>query len=85
MGVVASKDSFRALGDAIRERRTQRDLTQEDVAHAAGISLRHYQKLEGGSINPRLQTLLDLAAALDTRVQRLLDQMDEGGRGRAKR
>jgi len=59
-------------------------MTQEDVAFKAHVSVRHYQKLESGGVNPRLDTLLAVAKALQTNVQSLLDRAEElaGKRGR---
>jgi transcriptional regulator with XRE-family HTH domain len=66
------------LALAIRERRESLggNATQEEIAHKARISVRHLQKLEHGTTNPKLETLLALAAALKTNVQSLLDRAD---------
>ncbi len=56
-----------------RRRELKPPRSQEAVAHAAGISVRHYQKIENASIDPRLSTLLNVAGALDTSLQTLLD------------
>ena len=48
--------------------------TQEAVAHEAGLSVRHLQEIEYGTVDPRLGTLLRLADALDTTLQSLLDK-----------
>ncbi|MGA3037452.1 MAG: helix-turn-helix transcriptional regulator [Vulcanimicrobiaceae bacterium] len=51
----------RRLASTIRRRRRELGLTQEDVAHEAGLSVRHYQYLESGRFNPTLKTLCQLA------------------------
>lgn len=43
--------------------------TQEDVAHDARLSVRHYQKIEAGIGDPKLSTLLAVADALGMRLQ----------------
>lgn len=48
----------------------KRGLSQEQVAHAAGISVATYGKIERSldpvaSVNPRLDTITRLAAAMD--------------------
>ncbi len=58
---------------AERRRKMKPPKSQEAVAHTANISVRHYQKLESAAIDPRLSTLLSVAAALDTSLQTLLD------------
>ena len=54
-------------------------MSQEAVAHAAGISTFTYQKFEKGEskpgtpMKPRLRTLLALAETLDVRVGELVE------------
>lgn len=55
----------RALGDRVREHRQQRTLTQEDVAHLAGLHRTYLTHVETGRVNPSLETLARLALALD--------------------
>ena len=69
----------RALGVKLQRARLAKGMSQEAVAHAAGISTFTYQKFEkGGSkpgtpMNPRLRTLLALAETLDVRVGELVE------------
>lgn len=48
-------------------------LTQEDVADAAGLAIRHYQKLEAGEVNVTLRTLVRVAEVLRVQVNELLE------------
>lgn len=60
----------RELGMRLQRARAARGLSQEALAHAAGISTYTYQKFEKGEskpgtpMNPRLRTLFALAQAL---------------------
>ena len=69
----------RALGVKLQRSRLAKGMSQEAVAHAAGISTFTYQKFEKGEskpgtpMNPRLRTLLALAETLDVRVGELVD------------
>ena len=69
----------RALGVKLQRARLAKGMSQEAVAHAAGISPFTYQKFEKGEskpgtpMNPRLRTLLALAETLDVRVGELVD------------
>ena len=73
----------RALGVKLQRARLAKGMSQEAVAHAAGISTFTYQKFEKGEskpgtpmnprMNPRLRTLLALAETLDGRVGELVD------------
>lgn len=64
------------FSQAVREQRERlKDRpSQEAVAHEAGISLRHYQNLEAGRLNPSLLTALAVARALETTLGDLLDE-----------
>lgn len=48
----------------IKERREMMQVTQESLAELSGIGLRTLNKLESGSANPTLSTLIKLADAL---------------------
>ncbi|MBO0853841.1 MAG: helix-turn-helix transcriptional regulator [Nocardia sp.] len=72
------------LGQRLATLREARGLTQEQVAHAAGISRNHYQLLESGwsvrktkaPANPRLRTLIALSEVLGTTLPDLfVDEM----------
>lgn len=66
------------LADRLRSLRDERGLSQESVAHRAGISTYTYQKFEKGEskpgtpMNPRLYTLLALADVFEIDVRELL-------------
>lgn len=64
------------LARALRERRLSlgAKATQQDIAVRAGMSVRHFQKIEGGLTSPRVDTLIALAKALKTDLQSLLDR-----------
>lgn len=68
----------RALGLELQRLRLERGLSQERLAHTAGISSYTYQKYEkgeskpGAPMNPRLFTLLALAQVLEISIEELL-------------
>lgn len=68
----------RVFGANLQRARLRLGLTQERVAHAAGLSTFTYQKLEKGesnpgtAANPRLQTLVSLSLVLGVPVADLL-------------
>lgn len=66
-------ESFtKAVGAAIRRARVRAELTQEDAAHEADLSLRHYQLLESGrGANVTLRSLYAIAKALSTSVAQI--------------
>lgn len=58
-------------GTRIRQLRDQRAWTQEDLAHAAGVSVRTVQRAEDGAMSA--DTLRALARALDESVEAVLE------------
>lgn len=60
------------LGNAIREQRTIRGLSQEALADAAGIDRSHMGKIERGERNLTLMNLMRIAGALGVRPSALL-------------
>lgn len=60
------------IGDAAREARTSRDMTQEDAAERAGISVEFYGRIERGGTLPSAPTIVRLAAGLGVSADVLL-------------
>lgn len=67
------------LARRIRTLREARGLTQEDFARASDISPSFASLLERGERSPSLETLLQVAAALDVPLSELFLQDAEGG------
>jgi transcriptional regulator with XRE-family HTH domain len=63
--------SVYSIGDQLGRLRTQRGLTQEQLAERAGVSVDVIRKLEQGSrATARIKTLVELAGAPSTRTSR---------------
>ncbi len=68
------------MGVSLQRLRLERGLSQERVAHMAGISAYTYQKFEKGEskpgtpMNPRLFTLMSLAEVLGVTLQDLVPE-----------
>jgi transcriptional regulator with XRE-family HTH domain len=54
-----------ALGKAIRQLRNKRGMTQEALAHAAGVTVGHLSMIERGHSNPTWATVKAISHALD--------------------
>lgn len=52
------------IGESLRRARTQANLGQEELARRAGISRMTVVRIEAGSIDPRLSTLVALSRVL---------------------
>lgn len=67
------KKKLTELAKRIRNLREQANLTQEQLAQKANISVKYLQNLEGKDPkNPSLLTLEKIANGLDTTIQKLL-------------
>lgn len=60
------------LGKAIKLCRTQRNLTQSDLAERARISVPYLSLLENGKRDPNLSTIENIASALNVPMSILL-------------
>jgi transcriptional regulator with XRE-family HTH domain len=67
--------ALRRLGEIVRARREAAGKSQEAVAFASGVSVRHYQKIEAGVTNPAFLTLIGIADALELHVSDLLTNL----------
>jgi transcriptional regulator with XRE-family HTH domain len=65
-----------ALGEAVRRLRAEAELSQEQLAEAAGTDLTQVGGIERGIRNPSYTTLLRLADALGTQVGELTSLAD---------
>jgi transcriptional regulator with XRE-family HTH domain len=52
--------------------RLERNLTQDQVADAAGMTQGYYSRIERGLVSPTIRTAVRLAAALDVDMGALL-------------
>jgi len=71
-------DYARELGSRIQQHRKDAGLSQEDLAHQAGLTRTHFQQIErglwkvGSPSNPSIRTLARLAQVLGVEVGDLL-------------
>jgi transcriptional regulator with XRE-family HTH domain len=66
-----------ALGEAIRQLRTERGLSQEELADQAEMHVTHVGDLERGVRNPSYTTLVRLSRALGVEPGALVSLADE--------
>lgn len=67
----------KALGNAIRERRLEQGLAQDQLAYLAHVERAYMGKIERGQHLPSLLIVLRLAAVLECRPGELLNRMEE--------
>lgn len=66
-----------ALGQALRERREELQLTQEAVSLLTGVPQRRIWEIEAGIGNPTARTLLRLVGGLSTPCSRVFARAEE--------
>ena len=69
---MASKHILKALGEEIRQRRKAARLSQEALAHGADLHRNVIGRLERGTYNPTVMTLLAIAAEFDIALAELV-------------
>jgi transcriptional regulator with XRE-family HTH domain len=70
-----------ALAAALRQLRSERGDTQEDLAHRAGLTVAAFARIERGHANPTWTTVRRLADALDISLP-ALGEIVEGRQSR---
>lgn len=65
------------LAKKIKELRTRKGMSQEELAEKSQLSLRTIQRIEGGETEPRGDTLQRLAKTLGTTPDELIDWTEE--------
>ncbi|HEU4702567.1 MAG TPA: helix-turn-helix transcriptional regulator [Conexibacter sp.] len=65
------------FGRVLRRIRRERDLSQEALAHSAGLARNHVSELERARRDPGLATVVQIADALNMGVGELMTRFDE--------
>lgn len=65
-----------AIGERVRERRTQLGLNQVELAARANLSPSYISRLEAGQTGERLEDLVKVAQALGWRLSQLVGESD---------
>lgn len=75
-GGMKEKTFIRMVGLRVRTFRERQKLSQEELAHRAGVAVLTVSKIELGTADARIGTLSRLAKALSIPVGELLSDMD---------
>ena len=74
---VRTRSLLRSLGEEVRERRKERNLSQEALALQAGVHPNVVGRIERGIYNPSVLVLHAIAAKLNTSVLELFTGADK--------
>lgn len=70
-------NSNEAFGIALREQRRRKNVSQEDLAHNAGVARTYISMLELGQRSPKLDTMLAIAGALKVHLSLIIRRVEE--------
>jgi transcriptional regulator with XRE-family HTH domain len=78
--ITGKKVDIPALGEAIKRRRAELDLSLRDVADRTGVSASTLSRIENGTGRPDAETIAVLSDWLDIPVQRIIKsgEIEEG-------
>ncbi len=65
------------LGEAIRNARKKRDLTQEELGKLVGVKKAQISKIENSVTNARFETVLKVFRALNIKIKFSLESINE--------
>jgi transcriptional regulator with XRE-family HTH domain len=74
---MASIDLKTLLGMAIKTQRASLGISQEELAHRAGLHRTYISDLERGARNPSIESIEKLARALELSVSKLFERASE--------
>ena len=74
---MRTRSILRSLGEEVRERRKQRNLSQEALALQAGVHPNVVGRIERGIYNPSVLVLYAIAAKLNTSLLELFAGADK--------
>lgn len=72
--MTEDRDSIERTAAALRKARTDKGLTQEEVAGKAGISKNHYAQIERAEKNPTVSTFQSIVKAIGIPASEILDR-----------
>ncbi len=73
------QDISKRLAQLIKQLRTEKHFTQEDLSDKTGLDYKHIQRLESFKVknDPKFSTLVKLAGAFDIKVSKIVDYLLE--------
>ncbi len=73
MSYLKEPNILNAVGAQVRKVRKRQRMSQEDVAHKAGIAVSQVGRLERGKLNSSITTLFVIALAMEIEPKELFD------------
>lgn len=73
------------FGEAVRERRLAAGLSQEELAERCGVDRKSISRMETGTFSPRLDSVMNVAEALDVPLSTLFAGFGDDKQRRRRR
>ena len=73
---MATKHLLKALGEEIRHRRHTLEISQEELAHGADLHRNVIGRLERGTCNPSVMTLMSIVSEFDIPLSDLISSAE---------
>ena len=73
------------FGQALRQLRLERGMSQEELGFASGYHRTYISLLERGKKSPSLQTIFQLAKALNVEPSQMVERVQSGEAARSKK
>ncbi|MBX2910109.1 MAG: helix-turn-helix transcriptional regulator [Chitinophagales bacterium] len=71
--LIFDEAGLRAFALHLKTIRTQKNITQEDLAYKSGLALSQIARIETARINPTLSTIFTIARTLNIDLKELFD------------
>jgi len=78
--LMTTKSLLKALGEEVRSRRSELQMSQEALAHGSGLHRNVIGRLERGTYNPSVLTLLSIAVKLNVSLSGLIASAEKRSR-----
>ena len=75
----------KSFGQALRQLRLERGMSQEELGFASGYHRTYISLLERGKKSPSLQTIFQLAKALNVEPSQMVERVQSGEAARSKK
>lgn len=76
MNKIRNSDLLKKFGNHLKTLRSEKGLTQEQLANDADIPINQVGRIERGEVNPTLSTLYSISNALNLALSDLLSGKD---------
>jgi transcriptional regulator with XRE-family HTH domain len=71
--LIFDEQGLKLLAQRLKQLRSEKKITQEELAHLSDLTLSQIARIETVKINPTVSTMFRIAKALDVKITELFD------------